>query len=273
MGGGNKKINERKRKHNNGNKRTNANNKNRTYIKPDHKVTVKHLTTFEDNNIANGYFDSYSIIKPINILSTSSWSHLLNIYESVRITKINIKVFLNSVSMSTPGTIAGMIYRDVLTSVPQRYAEQLIVEPGSKKARPHVCFNFSWKPIEPSDYEFYDHSQFSDMDNKKYGQINFAGFGLPQNFGKPLVEFIVHYDFKHLVKPESVPSLRFLHDNSASLPSQLTVLSNQAIETKHDDFTLMNANTESSSITGVPPSASSANSSLFSRFNVFSSTA
>jgi len=182
-----------------------------------------------------------------------------------------MKVFLNSVSMSTPGTIAGMIYRDVLTNVPQRYAEQLIVEPGSKRARPHATFNFSWKPIEPSDYEFYDHSNFSAMDNKRYGQINFAGFGLPQNFGKPLVEFIVHYDFKHLVKPESVPSLRFLH-NSASLPSQSTVISSQSNETKHDEFTLMNDNSETSSNRDVPHSASSS-SSLFSRLNLFSSTA
>lgn len=269
MGRGNKKINERKRK-NNGN--NNGKNNNRTYIKPDHKVTVKHLTTFDANNIANGYFDSYSTIKPISILTNSSWSHLLDIYESVRVTKINMKVFLNAVSITTTGTIAGMMYRDVLTNVPNRYAEQLIVEPGSKKARPHVYFNFTWKPIEPSDYEFYDHSQFQDMDNQKYGQINFAGFGLPQTYGKPLVEFIVHYDFKHLVKPESVPSLNYLHsENAASLLSQSTVITNEPNENANDEILLKNEKNELTHASNLNSSTNA--NSFYSRFNLFSSTA
>lgn len=270
---GNKKINGNKRKQSRNNK---SKSNNRTYIKPDHSIVVKMLSQFEHNNIGSGFFESYSNIKPIHLLQQSSWNHLLDIYESVRVTKINIKVWISGVSFSTPGILSAMLFRDVIPTEPLRTAEQLIVEPGSKRTRPFRTMHFQWKPIEPSDYEFYDHTQFSQMDAAKYGQINYAGAALPDSFSKPLVEYILHYDFKHLVKPELPAGLlktnRLLtltnESNLASLNfSQSTVISNEANDTKL--CTELNKDTEliSHTFSDCKDNHRSSSRSLFSLLN------
>lgn len=183
------------------------------YIKPDHHIRVRHIAFFDNNNITSTYFDSFSIIKPYEILNLSSYSNLQTIYESVRTTRIHIKIWLPSVSIITPGYTSSFLYRDVVTNSPNRYAEQLIVEPGSKTGRPHKTFSFTWKPIEPSDYEFFNHSTFANMDNSRYGQINYAGASFNTTIGKPLIEYIIDYDFKSLYKPEAPPQLRLTPDD------------------------------------------------------------
>jgi len=182
-------------------------------LKPDHVVRVKHIKQFSNINIAAGYFDAYEVVKPFEILSTSSYAPLLKIYESMRVTRIQVKAWMGNVSVNTPGYTAFMYFRDVLTTVQNRYVEQLIVEPGSKRGRPVQIYNGLWKPIEPSDYEFYDHAQFADMDNAKYGQVNFAGASFGGfEINKPLIEFVIDYTFKSLVLPEVPPSIVRLHD-------------------------------------------------------------
>lgn len=176
------------------------------HIRPDHSVQVKHVQRFQNINVAANYFDAYQDIKPFEILSNSSWSHLLDIYESMRVTSIRATVWIVNTSVSTQGCTSGFLYRDVVPSVPSRYYEQLIVEPGSQKGKAVKSYNFKWLPIEPVDYDFYDHSQFAQMDSVRYGQINFSGAGFVDEF-RPyvLIEYSVHYDFKSLVKPEGVP--------------------------------------------------------------------
>lgn len=174
---------------------------------PDHRIVVKHVQKFSGRNAPGGYFDLYEVIKPIQILLNSSYSPLWAIYESVRVSRVNIRVWLTNVSMSSIGRTASMCYRDILTNTPNRYYEQLIVEPGSSTGAPTTVFSLSWVPIEPSDYEFYDHAQEPEMDSGKYGQVNFAGAGFDSDF-KPtdILEYTVHYEFKSLVKPEAPPS-------------------------------------------------------------------
>lgn len=177
-------------------------------LRPDHQVIVKHIQKFENNNIAAGYFDSYQVIKPYFILANSSYAPLLSIYESLRVTRIDVKSWLGNTSVTTPGYTANMYFRDVLTVQPNRFTEQLIVEPGSKRGRPVTVYHSSWRPIEPNDYEFYDHAQAAEMDLSKYGQVNFAGASFGSfEFDKPLMEFTIWYDFKSLVKPEAPPAL------------------------------------------------------------------
>lgn len=177
-------------------------------IKPAHSVEVRHVQTFKSINLAQGYFDAYQTIKPYEILSNSSWSHLLNVYESMRVTRILADVWITNVSLTTPGCTSGFLFRDVTTGTPIRYYEQLIVEPGSQKGRMDKTYKFKWLPIEPSDYDFFDHNQFASMDDVKYGQINFAGAGMPDEFKpKCLIEYRVHYEFKSLFKPEAPPSV------------------------------------------------------------------
>jgi hypothetical protein len=175
-------------------------------LRPDHRIVIKHIQKFTGRNAPGGYFDLYEQIKPIDILTSSSYAPLWGIYESVRVSKITAQVWLTNVSMATIGRTSAMLYRDIITQVPNRYYEQLIVEPGSSKGSPTTKFTLTWIPIEPSDYEFYDHNQVADMDSGKYGQINFAGAGFDSGF-KPtdLIEFTMHYDFKSLVKPEAPP--------------------------------------------------------------------
>lgn len=193
-------------------------------IKPDHSVIVKHVQKFQNINTATNYFDAYQDIKPFEILSYSSWSHLLDIYESMRVTSIRATVWIVNTSVSTQGCTSGFLYRDIIPSVPSRYYEQLIVEPGSQKGKAVKSYNFKWLPIEPVDYNFYDHAQFSQMDNTRYGQINFAGAGFVDNF-KPyaLIEYVVHYDFKSLVKPEPVPNNLVRQPSSDSESSIVTI--------------------------------------------------
>ena len=126
----------------------------------------------------------------------------------MRVTRIIANVWITNVSVTTTGCTSGFLFRDVVPGTPIRYYEQLIVEPGSQKGRTDKTYKFKWLPIEPSDYDFYDHNQFSSMDDVKYGQINFAGVGLPAEF-KPnlLIEYRVHYEFKSLFKPEAPPSI------------------------------------------------------------------
>lgn len=183
------------------------------YIKPDHRIVVKYIGNYAYNNVTSGYFDCYDDIHPHKILATSAYAPLLDIYESVRVTKIEIKTWLGSASMNVSGYTAAMHYRDIVPTDPQRFVEQLIVEPGSKTGRPITKFSFLWRPIEPTDYEFYDHTQFAEMDNNKYGQLNYAGASFPSGFeiGKPLLEYKVYYDFKSLIKPPVVSSF---HNNN-----------------------------------------------------------
>lgn len=185
-------------------------------IKPDHAVEVKHVQKFGAFNLASGYFDAYQNLKPFEILSNSSWSHLLQVYESMRVTRISASVWITNASVCTQGATAGFLFRDIIPSEPIRYYEQLVVEPGSQKGRMVKTYNFKWLPIEPTDYDFYDHNQFAQMDDGKYGQINFAGVGLADGF-KPLclIEYKVHYEFKSLVKPEAPPSMRKRHDSDS----------------------------------------------------------
>jgi hypothetical protein len=185
-------------------------------LRPDHQVVIKHIQKFENFNSATGYFDAYQVIKPFNILANSSYAPLLQIYESLRVTRVDVKSWMGNTSVTTPGYTASMYFRDVLTVVPNRFVEQLIVEPGSKRGRPVTVYHNSWRPIEPNDYEFYDHAQAADMDSSKYGQVNYAGASFGSfDFDKPLMEFTIWYDFKSLVKPEAPPSLAIsrLSDN------------------------------------------------------------
>lgn len=180
------------------------------HVRPDHRVVVKYIGKYEACNIASGYFDAYEVIKPYQILSSSAYAPLLEVYESMRVTKIQIRTWLGSVATTTPGYTAAFLYRDVVPTNPQRYAEQLLVEPGSKTGRMITKYHFTWLPIEPSDYEFYDHAQFSQMDGQKYGQINYAGVDYPSNLeiSKPLIEYTVHYDFKSLLKAPVVLNVK-----------------------------------------------------------------
>lgn len=194
-------------------------------IKPDHSVEVKHVQKFRNINIATDYFDAYQDIKPYEILSNSSWSHLLDIYESMRVTSIRATVWIVNTSVSTQGSTAGFLYRDVVPGTPIRYYEQLIVEPGAQKGKAVKVYNFKWLPIEPTDYDFYDHNQFANMDNTRYGQINFAGAGFEDKY-KPyaIIEYRVHYDFKSLFKPEGVPNVDFSRDRSDSDSSSIVTV-------------------------------------------------
>lgn len=212
----NKRIN---RNNNNNNKRK-RNNNNRpksarlapVTLRPDHTVIVRHIQKFSNVNLQNGFFDAYEVIGPHNILNNSSWKHLLDIYESVRVTRIDMKCYIYGVSMNTPGITSAMCFRDIIPTVPLRTYEQLAVEPGHKRGRPVTTFNFRWVPIEPSDYEFYDHAQFGTMDSGIYGQLNYAGAGLPGTPPQPIIEFTVKYDFKHLVKPDTSVNNRIMQD-------------------------------------------------------------
>lgn len=171
-------------------------------LRPDHRVVVRMVRAFDTVNVASGYFDNYSVFRPYKYLSQSPYAPLLDIYESLRVTKIIARFYLTGVSAFTTGVTAGMYFRDVVPSNPQRYYEQLVEEPGHKRGRALKSFQFTWLPIEPSDYDFYDHAQQAQMDEGRYGQINFAGQALsnPEN-PKSLIEFEVTYDFKSLIKP------------------------------------------------------------------------
>jgi len=175
------------------------------YVKPDHSIVVKHIRKFKDFNLASGYFDGFQRTQPYDILFNSAWGHLLDVYESMRVTKILLRCWITNTSATTIGATSTMLYRDIVTATPNRYYEQLVTEPGSKKGRMTTSFNWTWVPIEPEDYQFYDHTQFSTMDSGRYGQLNFAGAGLANEY-KPsaLLEYIVYYDFKSLLKPETV---------------------------------------------------------------------
>jgi len=211
----NKRINNNNRNNNRNNrKRRNNTNNNRPRVvrpfmsvRPDHSVVVKHVQFFSDNEINSSYFACHNNVKPYQMLANSSYAPLLNIYESLRVTKIVAQVWLGGVSMTTPGYTACMYFRDVLTVLPQRFAEQLICEPGHKQGRPTTKFTVTWLPIEPTDYEFYDHSQAANMDNNRYGQLNFAGASFPSEVTKPIIQFTIWYDFKSLVKPEAPPTI------------------------------------------------------------------
>lgn len=178
-------------------------------LRPDHRIVVKHVQTFSGRDTPGGSFDLYEQIQPIKILTSSSYAPLWQIYESVRVSRIDIRVWLTNVSMSTVGRTSAMCFRDTLTTVPTRNYYELIVEPGSRSGTPTTVFSLIWTPIEPSDYEFYDHSQISEMDSGKYGQVNFAGAGFDSGF-KPddLIEYTVHYEFKSLVRPDFPPMSR-----------------------------------------------------------------
>lgn len=148
------------------------------------------------------YFDADEIIQPIQYLTSSAYAPLWDIYESVRLSKYTVRAYIRNASMSTEGALAAMLFRDVVPTMPNRFYERLIVEPGRKTGRPTTVFTFNWVPIEPSDYEFYDHTQVSQMDGNKYGQINLAGIGLPNGFTPELaLEFTLTYEFKSLIKP------------------------------------------------------------------------
>lgn len=171
-------------------------------IKPDHTVIVHAYGPFEFQNTQSGYFDHYENIKPHTIILNSPYKYLLEIYESVRVTSITARFYLPAVSVNTTGVTAGMYYRDILTVQPSRYREQLICEPGHKSGRAATVYTFNWRPIEPSDYEFYDHAQFGSMDDGRYGQVNFAGSGLTNpDSAKPFLEYTMKVDFKSLVAP------------------------------------------------------------------------
>lgn len=178
-------------------------------LRPDHTVVVKHIQRFSNVNLQNGFFDAYEVIQPHAVLDASSWGRLLRIYESVRVTRINLRCYLYGVSMSTPGVSCAMNFRDVVPTNPMRTFEQLAVEFGHKRGRPVTVFNFTWVPIEPSDYEFYDHSEFNQMDSGRYGQLNYAATGLPGTPPTPIIEYTIKYDFKHLVEPVQPPSRLF----------------------------------------------------------------
>lgn len=190
------------------------NNRTPVVIRPDHSVVVRHIQKFGQTNLQNGYFDAYEVIGPHNILMNSSWAPLLDVYESVRVTRIDMKCYLYGVSVNTPGVTTSMCFRDVVPTDPLRTYEQLAVEPGHKRGRPVTVFSFRWVPIEPSDYEFYDHAQFPTMDSGIYGQLNYAGAGFPGQPPQPIIEFTVKYDFKHLIKPrESVTARLCLEED------------------------------------------------------------
>jgi len=207
------------------------------FVRPDHRVVVKYIGTFQETNANTGYFDSYDFIKPYDILIKSPYKPLLDIYDQMRVTKIVAKCWLGNVSINTVGYTAAMLYKDVIQTNPNRFAEQLILEPGSKRNRPHHAFTFTWLPVEPMDYEFYSHPEFAQMDSKRYGQLNFAGSALENlTIEKPVVEYIVHYDFKSLFKPVVATNFTYTSDdmldtevlshNSARMTdSQISVLS------------------------------------------------
>lgn len=179
-------------------------------VKPDHRVLVRMVRPFDVMNSTSGYFDGYTIFKPFAYLSASPYAPLLDIYESLRVTKIVAHFYLTGVSAFTTGVTAGMYFKDIVPTQPNRYYEQLVEEPGHKRGRALKAFTFTWTPIEPHDYDFYDHAQAGQMDDGRYGQINFAGVALSNpDAPKSLIEFVVSYDFKSLKKPTVPRSLAY----------------------------------------------------------------
>jgi hypothetical protein len=165
-------------------------------------------------NFVNGqggtgtFMCGYSPSEPYYALSQSSYSGFINVYELCRIKKIHFRVSIPGATMNVGGLTAAKLYRDGRTDNKNPYYEGLVQERLVSRGKAWTVYDFTWYPIEPSDYEYAPMTNA--LDNGRFGQLNFAAITFPSPFSNiytPVVETTYTVEFKYLKDPK-VPTFR-----------------------------------------------------------------
>lgn len=172
----------------------------------------------------NGRYSFHKDILPFTELLESTYAPLWSIYLDARIDRIHSKVWITNVSATTTGRQASYFYREAPDSTTLISYQQLCIQPGSTKGRAQTVLNTFWRPIEPSDREFYRHGQETQGDQGQYGAVYCAGAGFPPNAKLEIqMELYISYTFRDLVKPIA-PELTVTHYDFDDLPTTLESL-------------------------------------------------
>jgi len=171
--------------------------------KGDQVVNLIELKSFE-NVVANtgtsgAYLAAQQTVKPYNIITTGAYAGLAQVYEQIRINSYTVRAWISNVSTATSGSTAFKLFGDVRDTFTNPYYEGLVQERNHKDGRAWTCFQDSWRPIEPSDYEFSYLT--TAIDNGRYGQFNLAAIGLPTGNYSVVWEIRMQVEFKSLKNP------------------------------------------------------------------------
>lgn len=153
-------------------------------------------------------------INPYLFISNSAWAPYLQVWARYRTEGYRVKIYFPVMNEAyNPGSIAAVLYRDGIEETnPLRAYEELVVEPGSVHRRLSRPIVFNWRPVEPTDRDWY---------NTKDQGTDYPGFGafgtlcaagmFDDMTNRPEADFVLYVDvimnvtFSGLRKPPTTP--------------------------------------------------------------------
>lgn len=187
----------------------------------------------------NGRFTFHKDILPFKELQESTFAPLWAIYLDARIDKIHSKVWITNTSSVTTGRTASYFYREAPDPTTDFSYQQLCLQFGSTKGRATSVLNTYWRPLEPSDREFYRHGQETQGDQGQYGAVYCAGTGFPPASALEIqMELYITYTFRDLFKPVA-PELSVENKNFDDLPVNFTMMRLNASTPADSDCSLV----------------------------------
>lgn len=100
-------------------------------------------------------------ISPYDFIANSAWAPYLSVWARYRVEQYDVRIYFPVMNDAyNPGSIVSYLYRDgVSADNPLRSYEQIMVEPGSIETRIGKHTMFHWRPVEPSDRDWYETSK------------------------------------------------------------------------------------------------------------------
>jgi hypothetical protein len=177
-------------------------------------VQVRQLTQIAIEVEQGSRFKGAFNMNPYAFIKNSAWAKYLEVWARYRTEGYRVKIYFPVMNEAyNPGSIAAVLFRDgVDQGNPLRAYEELVVEPGSVHRRLSRPIVFNWRPVEPTDRDWYN----SDKQGQDYP--GFGAFGTLCAAGmfddltnRPEADFVLYVDvtinvtFSGLRKPPTSP--------------------------------------------------------------------
>jgi hypothetical protein len=173
----------------------------RVYLEPgDQRLVFKRIGRFSTVTANQGYFYGVQIVQPYEMLRTSPYGAMIDVYEQMRVVNYQVKCWLPGASLNTTGSTVAKLYRDYPNITDNPTYESLLQERNMKQGRASTLYYFKWFPIEATDFDYIPLN--GNSDNGRYGKIDMAGIALPNITDdlRPYFEISMTLELKYLKK-------------------------------------------------------------------------
>lgn len=180
-----------------------ANGGNRGFSNlPHHNIQIHEVFFATSGSYVPGDYKIILKVLPFKWLQSSPYAPLLDIYEKMRVNSYTISVYLPTMSPVAKASTASWLARDSTVITGIAGYTQVLEQPGHQRGLGHRVHTYSWKPVEPDDYDYRECA--SSYDTFDWGTLLYTCIGAVAEFPEhpnPIIEYRATYSFANLRAP------------------------------------------------------------------------